>query len=300
MSQYFVLHLTNVSSACEDFLSQQAFEWGALGMSEVLPFDQPEGEEEVFTRVPDRRAIDIYFESAPQSGLIELVRSRFPEVNLRVQSEENKDWLAEWKKGFKPFRLVGGHFVVPSWCEPPADCEHAIWIDPGMAFGTGTHETTQLVAETLAELVPSPFLNRAAIQKGTWYPESLLDVGTGTGILAILAKQLGVRTVHATEIEPDARRVAHENFQRNKFKDIQLDERQVGDLAQKYDIVVANIIDGVLIRIQDQLKARVKPGGWLVLSGIITEREQDFLGGFKADWKIRRQKGDWLLYAVKL
>ncbi len=153
-----------------------------------------------------------------------------------------------------------------------------------MAFGTGTHETTQLVAEFLYEI--SPF-------------DSVLDVGTGTGILAVLARQLGATQVSATEIEADSRRVAHENFSLNSV-DVQMDERQVEDLTEKYDVVVANIIDGVLVRIQDALKARVKPGGWLVLSGIITEREPEFLTGFKAHWTARKQKGDWLLFAARM
>lgn len=287
MSQYFVVHFSNVSGRAEEFLSNNAFDWEALGMSEVLPFSQPEGEEDVFTKIPERRAIDVYFENSPASGFIELVRGRFPDVEVKIDSEQEKDWLEEWKKGFKPFELAGGHWVVPSWCESPAGAKHNIWIDPGMAFGTGTHETTQLVAKELVNL------------KGT----SLLDVGTGTGILAIMAKQMGIVRVAATEIEADSRRVARENFERNKCESIQLDERQVEDLQEKFDIVVANIIDGVLVRIQDALKARVNPGGWLVLSGIITEREKDFLEGFNVSgdsWDIRRQQGDWLLYAKRM
>jgi ribosomal protein L11 methyltransferase len=286
VSQYFVVHFSNVSSQAEEFLSDNAFEWQALGMSEVLPFLQPEGEEEVFTQIPDRRAIDVYFESAPANGFIELIRAHFPDIGVNIESEQEKDWLAEWKKGFKPFELASGHWVVPSWCEPPAQAKHNIWIDPGMAFGTGTHETTQLVAKELVNL------------KG----KSLLDVGTGTGILAIVAKQMGIPRVAATEIEADSRRVAHENFERNACADIQLDERQVEVLSEKFDIVVANIIDGVLVRIQEALKARVRPGGWLVLSGIIGEREKDFLEGFKVPgdvWDIRRQQGDWILYAKR-
>ncbi len=255
-------------------------------MAEALPFNQPEGFEDVFTQIPEKRALDIYFERAPSNSFIELVRSRFPEVKLQVKSEQEKDWLEEWKKGFKPFALAGGHWVVPSWCKPPEQAKHNIWIDPGMAFGTGTHETTQLVAEELVNLKA----------------KSLLDVGTGTGILAIMAKQMGIEKVAATEIEEDSRRVAHENFERNGFKDIRLDEKQVEDIFETYDIVVANIIDGVLVRIQDALKDRVAGGGWLILSGIIGEREKDFLAGFKIPgkvWDIRRQKGDWILYAVR-
>jgi len=99
--------------------------------------------------------------------------------------------------------------------------------------------------------------------------------------------------------------VAVDNFKLNAASDIRLDERQVQDLQESYDVVVANIIDGVLVRIQEALKARVRRGGgWLVLSGIIGERERDFLNGFQLpagkNWDARRQLGDWILYAVKL
>lgn len=293
-STYFVVRLQGVSDAAEEWLSQAAFDFGALGMSEPLAFEQPEGEEDVFTRIPDQRTVDIYFAEAPAREFLENLRSRFPQTHVQVTSEQEKDWLAEWKKGFKPFPLAEGHWVVPSWCEAPAEARHKIWIDPGMAFGTGTHETTQLVAEALVDLR----------REGALAPSTLLDVGTGTGILAILARQLGVANIFATEIEPEARRVARENFERNACADVVMNEAQVEDLAPRFDVVVANIIDGVLVRLQEPLKAKVKPGGWLILSGIITEREPDFLSGFRLPegkaWDLRRQKGDWLLYAVQL
>lgn len=289
MSPYYVVHMQNLSHAGEDWLSAEAFRYGASGMSEVLGFRQPEGEEDVYTEVSDARAVDIYFPQTPSAEFLGLLRTQCPEARFSVTAEEEKDWLAEWKKGFAPFALTPEHWVVPSWCEPPLEARHKILIDPGMAFGTGTHETTQLVAR---------HLNRLGVR------DSLLDVGTGTGILAILARQLGYKKVAATEIESEARRVARENFALNFAQEIRLDERQVEDLNEAYDVVVANIIDGVLVRIQEALKSRVKPGGQLVLSGIITERERDFLNGFKLppgrSWEAREQQGDWLLYSVRL
>lgn len=291
--QYFVLHLTEVNDSAEEWLSHAAFENGALGMSEPLGFDQPEGEETVFTRIPESRNIDVYFQTPPSPAFLQDLQSRFPQIRYEVRGEQERDWLAEWKKSFQPFALVDGHWVVPSWCEPPPQAQHKIWIDPGMAFGTGTHETTKLVAEALVDL-----LKKGGGQR------SLLDVGTGTGILAILSKQLKLSKVVTTEIEPEARRVARENFERNGCADIRLDETQVQDLTDQYDIVVANIIDGVLVRLRDALMARVRPGGWLILSGIIQEREKDFLEGFilpkGKTWLRREEKGDWLLYATQL
>lgn len=288
MSDYFVLRLQSVTNRAEEWLSQEAFASGALGMSEVLPFSQPEGEEDVFAKIPDERTLDVYFENAPPHSFLNRISSLFPGITAKISGEQNKDWLAEWKKGFKPFALTESHWVVPSWCEIPANVRFPVRIDPGMAFGTGTHETTKLVARELEVLGPH---------------QSLLDVGTGTGILAILASKMGFKKIAATEIEEDSRRVAHENFALNQVK-VALDERQVDQLTEKYSVVVANIIDGVLIRIQDSLKARVKPGGWLVVSGIIKEREKEFLAGFKLKpnqkWRYRRENGDWLLFAVQL
>jgi ribosomal protein L11 methyltransferase len=289
---YFVLSMRNVSDRAEEWLSETAFRYSALGISEILEFDQPEGEEQVYTRIPDRRALNIYFATLPAPDFLHEVRARFPEIQMQIKGEDAKDWLAEWKKGFQPFALTEGHWVVPSWCEPPAEAIHKIWMDPGMAFGTGTHETTQLVAEELGRLAQETNFG------------SCLDVGTGTGILAILAKQLKIAEVYATEIEADSRRVALENFEKNEADDIVMSDAQVEDIKKEFDVVIANIIDGVLVRIQHALKTRVKAGGWLLLSGIIGEREKDFLEGFELppgkSWDVRRQKGDWLLYGVKL
>ncbi len=290
-SDYFVLRLNQVSDRAEDWLSQQAFAHGALGISEALNFSQPEGEEDVFVSPPNRRAVDIFFQEMPSKAFIEQIESAFPEITREILGEKQKDWLAEWKKGFVPFALTNDHWVVPSWCEPPSEALNSIRIDPGMAFGTGTHETTRLVARELASIGKLHNLSH-----------SVLDVGTGTGILAILAYQMGYGEVAATEIEEDSRRVARENFQLNGAS-VKMDGSQVEQIENQYDVVVANIIDGVLVRIQDALISRVKPGGWLVMSGIISEREPDFLSGFKlpegSTWE-RRQLGDWLLYAVKL
>lgn len=283
---YFVLRLTQVHDQADAWLSSQAFAFGALGISETLDFSQPEGEEDVFVSHAKARAVDVYFEKRPALDFLRQLEARFPDVRAQVSSEMKKDWMAEWKKGFEAFELAAGYWVVPSWRLSPVDAQHSIRIDPGMAFGTGTHETTKLVARELVGLSG----------------ESLLDVGTGTGILAILAARMGFKKIAATEIEEEARRVAAENFARNGAH-VQMDARQVEALDQKYDVVVANIIDGVLVRIQDALKARVKPGGRLVVSGIILEREPNFLDGFKlppgAQWQ-RHQLGDWLLFSVKL
>src|SRR5690606_30883697 len=123
-------------------------------------------EEEVQVVIPGSRALDIYFAERPAREFLEEVQSRFPQIQIGVSAEVERDWLAEWKKSWQPFRVAGPYWIVPSWCERPTEAEEVISIDPGMAFGTGTHETTRLVAEELLKIGRQP---------------SLLDVGTGTG-----------------------------------------------------------------------------------------------------------------------
>src|ERR1700677_1302613 len=102
-SDYFVIHLKNLSSKAEDWLSTRAFEFGALGMSEALPFEQPPGEEDVLTRIPSKRAVDVYFAKAPAAEFLHEIRSHAAGVEIQVKGEANRDWLAEWKKSFMPF-----------------------------------------------------------------------------------------------------------------------------------------------------------------------------------------------------
>ena len=157
-----------------------------------------------------------------------------------------------------------------------------------MAFGTGTHETTQLVAQELAKLDVSG--------------KSVLDVGTGTGILAILAKRLGADRVIGIDTDPEALRVAAENADENDAE-IDLPSSALADLNGDFEIVLANIIDGILSRIQSDLFAKTKKPGWLILSGIIEEREEEFLKNFHlppgAEWAGRSSKGDWICRVVK-
>jgi len=285
---YFCLDLENVCNSAEEWLSHSVFDWGAQGMSEVLSFHQEAGEEDVETVPADVHHIHVYFEQCPAPEFMQELKFRYPHVRARLLEESDQDWMAEWKKGFHAFELVAGTFVVPSWLQPPVEAKKVIWMEPGMAFGTGTHETTQLVSEALFKL-QSPAMR------------DVLDVGTGTGILAILAKQMGAQNVVGVDNDPEAVRVADENAIRNESL-IHVSGQDVAKVDGQFDIVMANIIDGILVRIQEGLFARTKKGGALILSGILEEREPYFLEHFHlppgARWGERTQKGDWLCRVV--
>lgn len=285
---YIEILLKNVPSELEEIVSAVVFDCGASGVMENLIFSQPEGEEDVFTDEVEFKNLTVYFEKQPDENIWFELQKVWPEAKWEIQSKPDQDWMSEWKKHFKPFPLSEDIYVVPSWCEVPAAAKKVITMDPGMAFGTGTHETTQLVAELLHKIVKDKEI------------KSLLDVGTGTGLLAILSTPFVKGPIAVTELDEEARRVARENFVANKVSDkIQWHDTDLSKSDEKYEMVVANIIDGVLVRLQDQLWQKAK--NYLVVSGIISERVEHFETNFKVPpgWQLleKKQKGDWLAYA---
>jgi len=155
---------------------------------------------------------------------------------------------------------------VPPWPEPPAQARRVIRLDPGLAFGTGTHPTTRLCLQLLQDLI-SP-------------QTEMLDVGTGSGILALAGAKLGAKKVCAMDIDPVAVRVALENIRRNRLeKIIEVYESNLLDrpLDSKFNLVVANIITNAIMELAPQLEKVLMPGGIFVASGIIEERLPEVL-----------------------
>ncbi len=290
---YYVLQASNLTELEAELLSSDAFENGAAGTEETLDFEQKNREYEPVTLAKEKTALNIYFETAPDPKFIENLRQLYPTVHFDLQSKANQDWLAEWKKGFNPFELAQGIWVVPSWCDIPKQAHRVIRIDPGMAFGTGTHETTKLAARLIAKYA------RQFLTEGQ---KSLLDVGTGTGILAFLAEHLGFLTIVGNDIDIEARRVARENKEINHFKKTQIVEENLERISSVFGVVVANIIDGVLVKLQAELKKRVTAGGYLLLTGILFEREDLFLKEFSFEgFKLveRDVNGEWVGFLIK-
>ena len=182
-----------------------------------------------------------------------------------------EDWSESWKQNFSTFHIGGRLVVRPSWEDyiPQAD-EVVIEIDPGMAFGTGTHGTTQLCLETIAEL-----LNYSDP------PVNMLDVGTGSGILALGAAALGCPEIIANDIDPIACHVARENIEKNHYAEqVKISEHPLEELPGQFELIVANILAEENIRLRHDLFEHLSPGGWLVLSGVLQEKEQLVRDGF--------------------
>ena len=208
-----------------------------------------------------------------EDGLEEL--SQFVDVGdrtIEASETEDKDWINNWKQYFKPF-TVDNLIIKPTGEDIPEGYEDKllIQIDPGTAFGTGQHETTQLCIRQLIHYV----------EKGA----KILDVGTGSGILGITALKLGAQTVFGTDLDENAISAVRENLQANgittdKFQVIQgniIDDKEIQTLAGTncYDIAVANILAPVIILLQRQIPAHLKKGGIFIASGIINTKEKD-------------------------
>jgi len=197
---------------------------------------------------------------------------------------QEEDWANAWKAYFRPTRVGERLVIIPSWEEYPLQPQDLpLYLDPGMAFGTGTHPTTSLCLRRL-EAVVRPGMR-------------VLDVGTGSGILAIAAARLGAAPVIGIDIDPVAVRVAKENAERNG---VAVDVR-AGTLNQvepdECDLVIANIIASVIIDILPDVASRMKKGGKFLASGIIAEKKQAVADAMTATWLLPvevREEGGWV------
>jgi len=203
---------------------------------------------------------------------------------------QEEDWANNWKAYFKPIRVGQRLVVIPTWEEYDLqEGDLPLHLDPGMAFGTGTHPTTGLCLRWLEKLVKPG--------------DRVLDVGTGSGILAIAAKRLGAGDVVGIDIDPVAVKVAQENAAQNQ---VQVDVRH-GTIDQvekdENDLVIANIIASIIIDILPDVAERMKSGARFLASGIIAEKKQQVLDALTATWLLpveAREENGWVaIVAVK-
>ena len=227
----------------------------------------------------------------------EFLETRLPalgiegEIDLEGMNED--DWAESWKQYYKPVPL-GKVTIVPAWESYEArEGEIIIKMDPGMAFGTGTHETTRLVIRLMQDELSGG--------------ERVLDVGTGSGILSICASKLGAASCNAYDIDPVAVKVARENVEADGCTNITVgvsDLLRGVDLSDgKYDFCVANIVADIIIRMLPDIKDYLKVGSPLILSGIIGERAEEvrcavMAQGFTVEKEIN--ENDWVGMLVRI
>ena len=187
-----------------------------------------------------------------------------PVKEIRMTQIKREDWSESWKKYFHPFRASTRVVIRPSWEEYTAEPgDILLEIDPGMCFGTGSHGTTMACIQYLDEI---------AAQQGAGL--SFIDAGTGSGILSMAAKKLGYGRVFAFDYDPQCVVITHENLDRAKITGVEVAQGDVHDVQVPFqaDVVVANILGHILLEADRHLLTLVKPGGKLVLSGILNEQ----------------------------
>ena len=199
------------------------------------------------------------------------------------------DWKERWKAFFEPFEVSRRLAVRAPWHTWRAhDDQKVVVIDPSMAFGTGQHETTRLCLDRIDEL---------CADTGT-RPESLLDVGCGSGILSIAAVMADVGHVVGVDTDPDAVRIAAENAERNSVDGTIDWGPAISAVDQTFDVVVANILTHILVELREALVARVRAGGRLIVSGILADQVDDLVSAFGragVEHRFRRRLGEWVL-----
>lgn len=228
------------------------------------------------------------------------LRTEFPVASeqIRHTSEpiEEEDWNRLWKTYFKPLRITDRLLIKPSWEELPDDLADllVIELDPGLAFGTGHHASTQMALELLEEAV-------CPDRPG---PPTVLDVGTGTGILAMACALYGAKSVLAIDNDPDAVTAAAANIRANALQSIiTTSGKDLEQIAKRHDIVVANITADVLCRFASELTDRLAPGGTIVLSGILAGEQEEQTCTVYAEKGLRLYKrlrqGEWAALAFR-
>lgn len=216
---------------------------------------------------------------------LELQRSEWGITDLKLERLEDRPWVREWMDNFHPMQFGKRLWVYPSWREVPEDATDAVKIllDPGLAFGTGTHPTTALCLEWL--------------DGEDLTGKTVLDYGCGSGILAIAAAKLGAGKLVATDIDPQALEATLENARRNELPDGKIFTCMPEDVpSQQFDIVIANILSGPLVSLAPTILSYLKPTGRLALSGILADQGQNVATAYQAQLESVQitAKEDWL------
>lgn len=310
--KWYEIRISTTDEA-SDAVSEMLTSMGAGGVAIQDPFDikkeilKPNtldyADEEFLASLGEDVIIQAYFQSGldinellndVNSGLKNIAQFLNVGKGLEGYGEvDDEDWSTAWKKYYKPFKLTDRIVIKPTWEEYTTEAgEIIIEMDPGMAFGTGTHETTQMCSILLDKYMTDS--------------TEVLDVGCGTGILSIIAAKLGAEKVEAIDIDEVAVKVAKENIEINNesgkieaFKAI-LQDFQQGD--KKYDIIVANIIANVIIDLASLIPYYLKKNSLFITSGIIKERKQEVIDAcIKSGMSLIEtlEKGEWVAMVFK-
>ncbi len=258
--------------------------YGELVDESILNADRDTVKVSVF--IPEERSL-----AECRAFIVERFSSLGIAAEISVEGMREEDWAESWKQYYKPVKL-GRVTIVPAWEDySPEGEEIIIRMDPGMAFGTGTHETTRLVIRLM--------------QEENLKDKKVLDMGTGSGILSMCAAELGAKKCNAYDIDPVAVKVARENVKDGGYENIAVGVSDLlagVDLSEgKYDVCLANIVADIILRMLPDLSRYVKTDGKVILSGIIRPRADEIREAVKKyGYRIVREESenDWLAMLI--
>lgn len=219
----------------------------------------------------DLEGVDAMLERVQHAWAVAQPEEPCPEIEVELVAD--RDWEREWMEDFVPLQMGERLWIVPSWHTPPEPGAVNLHLDPGLAFGTGTHPTTALCLAWFDALAICEALEG----------QTVLDIGTGSGILAIAALKLGARQAVATDIDPQALTASRDNAERNGVQEqaLRLCYPEQLDGAETFPVVVANILAGPLVEMAPMIAGHVAPGGRLALSGILEGQAEQVLQAYR-------------------
>lgn len=275
-NNYYELRI-NINPAMEDIISEICFE--NLPCEGVLLAEETYKDLEMIATTEGTLKVFLT-EKADVATFIKtqryLLKSRgFSDEELgsweyTFETKENEDWSKKWKEKWDVTHVTERITVVPDWLEytPHRDDEVIIRLEPGCAFGTGTHQTTQLCMKAIERYMPAN--------------AEVADIGTGSGILAICAMKFGAKSAYGCDNDPTVIDVAKENAEKNNVE-CTFELKTADKLNHQYDFVMANILHNVLFEIMGDLKAIMKDGAYISLSGILDEKKDVVLEAIKRE-----------------
>ncbi len=243
-----------------------------------------------FEFINEYSLITLRFNSIEESESFKLkIKKELSSIKIKDLGKE-ENYLNEWKKFAKPIEITPSITIVPSWIaeeenyKESSEITKKITLDAGYAFGSGNHETTTLCAREIERLIPV---------------DSILDVGCGSGILSMIASKLGTEKIKAIDIDPQAVKTASENAESNSISNIEFSNEKLSNITQEYDLVVANILSHVLLELKKDLIRIVKPGGFLILSGILVEEIDKVIKEFGLKVLHLEELNEWGVLVLK-
>lgn len=279
-SPYYSLKLRFNSEIYDSFL-------GFLQDKEIHTFEEGEAIENKngdLELINERSLITIRMEDKDVClRLEEKISIQFPSVCISAY-EHSDDYLNEWKKFSTPISISERIAIIPQWIEDnnETSAEIEIILDPGYAFGSGSHETTILCAQAIEKLAPKK------------QAQTLLDVGCGSGVLSVIAAKLGYQKVTGIDIDELAIEASYQNAIKNEIREISFSQSKLNEFENKYDVVVANIISSVLFELRADIKSRLKADGTLILSGILKEEVDEVVKIFELKNYTLLELNEWV------